>query len=65
MLPERLRHIVVNGLPALHRQVSRRRVFFQLKLCPHDEVDYLFVDAVRPVVVQDLDVVCTSSAHRG
>lgn len=46
----------VDLLVRFRRRVARLCVVLELKLGPHDQVHNLVVDAVRPVVVQDLDV---------
>jgi hypothetical protein len=51
-------HVLVNLPMRLGRRQARFFVVLELKLGPHNQVHNVWVDAVRPVVVQDLDVVC-------
>lgn len=55
---EGLVHIVVDFPSSSRGQVVRGRVILQLKLGPDDQVDDPVLDAIRPVVIQDLDVLC-------
>lgn len=50
-------HIVLNASLSLGRQVVCPWDFFEGELGPYDEVNNLLIDAVGPVVVQDLYVI--------
>lgn len=54
---ECLGHKVVNLLPRLVRQVAGGRARLELKLGPDDQVDDAAIKTIRPVVVEDLEVV--------
>lgn len=61
---ERLVHERVHLLVRLGRRETCLGVFVQLELGPDDKVHYPVVNAVRPVVVQNLDVLFTNElAH--
>jgi len=55
-------HVVFDTPPSFGRQVICPRDFFEGELGPYDEVNNLLVDAIWPVVVEDLDVVWDHSS---
>lgn len=59
---ERLLYILIDLLPRPGCQVVGLRVVLELELDPHDQVDDALLNPVRPVVVQDLDVLCRAAS---
>lgn len=55
---ERPLHKVFDASLSLRREVVRAWYLFQRELGPYNEVHNLLVDAVGPVVVENLDVIC-------
>lgn len=56
--PKLPRHIIIDLLPRLRRQIIRGRIIFQLELGPHNKMHNALLDPIRPVIVQDPDVLC-------
>ena len=54
---ERSIHKVVNLFARCRRQVICRGIILELELGPDDKMNNLLVHAIRPVVVEDLDVI--------
>lgn len=54
--PKGLPHEVANLFPCLRCQIICSWVVFEIEFCPDDEVNDLRINAVGPVIVEDLDV---------
>jgi hypothetical protein len=55
---ERPLHIILDLFPRFGGQVVCPWVVLQLELHPHHQMDNPLVNPVRPVVIQDLDILC-------
>jgi hypothetical protein len=51
-----LLHIVINFLRYHRGNPTRDCIFLELKLGPNNEMGYVLVDSVRPIVVENLEV---------
>ncbi|RDW67782.1 hypothetical protein BP6252_09178 [Coleophoma cylindrospora] len=50
--------------PRLRRQVARHGIILQLELCPHNQVNNPLINAIRPIIPQDLHVIRSSKRAR-
>jgi hypothetical protein len=55
--PKSSLNILLDHIPGFRREIVRLRIIFQDKLGPDNQVYYLGVDPIRPIVVQDFDVI--------
>ena len=56
--PEDLLHMVIYLLSSLGRQTFGVHVVLQHEFRPYTEVDDARIDAIRPIVIDDLDIGC-------
>lgn len=58
MFAESLSYVVINLFPRFECQVVRDWIVFEIEFSPNNQMNDLFVYAVRPIVIQYLDIVC-------
>lgn len=61
---ECLGHKLVNLPPGSRRQIVRRGIIFELELGPDHQMDDAEVDAVGPVIIKNLIILCKNAGMR-
>lgn len=60
---ECLPHVVLDLPVGFWRRYTGFRVIFEFKFSPDDEMDDLLIYAVRPIIVENFDVLCGASTN--